>query len=342
MLAALGLYEGRVLPTVRRELAGWRLSAAGIPDPILRECATRALTEKASNPEAVAVFATLAPRSTRRAVVHASTALQVAIDYLDSLGEQPGPDRLRDGLQLHQALGAALRSDGGHEDWYAHHPQRQDGGYLDRLLAHCRAAVAVLPSQDVVLPHARWAALRCGEGQSYTHASTGGSEEELEAWASRLPAPADMSWWEAAAGASSSVAAHALIALAGAPGATTAEATLVDSAYFPVGALTVLLDDLVDQEADAAAGEHNHLSHYPSAAAAGDRIAAIAASAREELAPLRQASRHRAILVGVLAFYLSSPRAAAPAARPIRDRVLASSGPSVRALTRVLRLQGDD
>ncbi|MBK5221134.1 MAG: DUF2600 family protein, partial [Thermoleophilia bacterium] len=138
MLAALGLYRGRVLPAVRRELGDWRLVADAIPDPVLRDCAIRSLTEKASNPEAVAIFAALAPGSTRRAVIHASTALQVAIDYLDSLGERPGADRLRDGLQLHQSLGAALAPGAEREDWYAHHPQREDGGYLDRLLDHCQ------------------------------------------------------------------------------------------------------------------------------------------------------------------------------------------------------------
>ncbi|MBK5221241.1 MAG: DUF2600 family protein, partial [Thermoleophilia bacterium] len=185
-------------------------------------------------------------------------------------------------------------------------------------------------------------ALRCGEGQSYTHAAACGATEELEAWASRQPAPPGFSWWETAAGASSSVAAHALIALAGTPGSSAAEAELVDAAYFPaIGALTVLLDDLVDREADAAAAEHNYLSYYPGAAVAAERIEAIARSARDSLAPLRQRERHAAILTGVLAHYLSSPQAATPLARPVRDRLLESSGPTVRLLTTMLRLLGD-
>jgi tetraprenyl-beta-curcumene synthase len=343
MLAALGLYESRVLPAVDRELDSWRLTAAAIPDPLLRGCAVQALTEKASNPRAVAVFATLAPGSTRRAVIHATTALQVAIDYLDSLGEQPGPDRLRDGLQLHRSLGAALDPGTEREDWYAEHPRGDDGGYLEQLLDHCQAAVAALPSREIVLPIARSAALRCGEGQSHTHATATGSHRELEAWASGLPVGAGFEWWEIAAGASSSVAAHALIALAGVAGATASEAELVDAAYFPaIGALTVLLDDLVDRDADLAAGEHNYLSYYPSAAVAAERIAAIAESARDSLAPLRGQRWHAAILTGVLAHYLALSGAATPYAGPIRDRLLAQSPASTVALTKLLRLRGDD
>jgi tetraprenyl-beta-curcumene synthase len=164
LLATLGLYEARVLPAVRRELESWRLAAAEIPDPELRRSAIAALTDKAANPEATAVFTTLAARPHRAAVLRASTALQVAVDYLDSLGEQATADPLRDGLQLHGALAAALTPGAGPGDWYRHHPVGEDGGYLERLVGACQEAVASLPAGDRVLPLARRAATRCGEG----------------------------------------------------------------------------------------------------------------------------------------------------------------------------------
>jgi tetraprenyl-beta-curcumene synthase len=330
-------YKGAVLPRVRRELAGWRRVATLIPDPILREQAVGALTEKAANAEATGVLASLAPRRSRPTVIRASTALQVAVDYLDSLGEQPGPDPLRDGLELHGALVAALEPGAETRDWYAHHPQREDGGYLDLLVTTCRQAAGSLPSAGTVLTPARRAIARCGEGQSHTHAAACGSSQPLRRWAEGLAAPAGYEWWEVAAGASSSVAAHALLALAGGPRATRAQAELVDGAYFPsIGALTVLLDDLVDRDADRAAGQHSYLRHYPTDAAAAGRIEAVVDLARRSLSPLPRSSLHRAILAGILAFYLSSPGAAAPPARNIRDQLLSSSGPVVRSLTRLL------
>lgn len=296
---------------------------------------------KAENAEATGVFATLAPRRSRHAVIRASAALQVAVDYLDSLGEKPGPDPLRDGLALHAALAAALEPAAEAKDWYAHHPQREDGGYLDRLVATCRHSAATLPSAEAVLPLARRAIARCGEGQAYTHAVAGGASRPLEQWASRLQVPAEFEWWEAAAGASSSVAAHALLSLAGAPGANREQAELMDGAYFPpIGALTVLLDDFVDREADRASGQHNYLRYYPSDAMAAERFATITALARRSTSALPRAALHRALLSGVLAFYLSAaPSATAPGARAIRERLLVSSGPVARALTRILELQ---
>ncbi|MDX6622690.1 MAG: tetraprenyl-beta-curcumene synthase [Solirubrobacterales bacterium] len=341
-LATLAVHESRVLPRVGRELAGWRGVAAAVPDPRLRDAALAALTEKASNVEAVAVFATLAPARDRPAVVRAVVALQVAIDYLDNLGERPGPDPLRDGLQLHRSLATAFVSEAERGDWYAHHPQREDGGYLDSLLEACREAFASLPSHTTVEAPARAAALRCGEGQSHTHAAVP-SSAPLREWASRLAAPAGFEWWEAAAGASSSVAAHALIALAADAEASPEEAVLVEAAYFPaIGALTVLLDDLVDREADARFGEHNYLDYYGSTEVAAERLTSIVGLARAALPPLPRSARHAAILAGVLAFYLSSPGARTPFATTIRARLLRAGGPLVRALASILRLRGND
>lgn len=335
--ATFARYKSAVLPSVRRELTGWRRTARLIPDPALREQAVAALTEKAANAEATGVLACLAPRRSRRTVIRASTALQVAVDYLDNLGEQPGPDPLADGLELHGALAAALEPGGERQNWYAHHPKQEDGGYLNRLVVTCREAAASLPAAAAILPLARRAAVRCGEGQSHTHAAAAGSSRPLHQWASGLTAPDGFEWWEVAAGASSSVAAHALLALAGTPEATEAQGEMVDSAYFPsIGALTVLLDDLVDREADRAAGEHSYLRHYPDDAVAAERIEAMTGLAREAVSSLPQSARHRAILTGILSFYLSSPGASAPGAAFVQGRLLASSGPVVGLLTRML------
>jgi tetraprenyl-beta-curcumene synthase len=337
LLATLGLYEARVLPAVRRELESWRLAAAGIPDPELRRGAIAALTDKAANPEATAVFTTLAARPHRAAVLRASTALQVAVDYLDSLGEQATADPLRDGLQLHGALAAALTPGAGPGDWYRDHSAGEDGGYLDRLVGACQEAVASLPAGDRVLPAARRAATRCGEGQSHTHAAASEGERALEAWAAGQPAAGSFRWWEVAAGASSSIAAHALIALAADPAASAADAEAVDTAYLSsIGALTVLLDDLVDREADEASGDHNYMHFYADAEEAALRLEGLARNAGAAILGLPRSRRHATILSGVLAFYLSSAGARTAYAGPVRARLLASSDTTLRLLTALL------
>jgi hypothetical protein len=129
-----------------------------------------------------------------------------------------------------------------------------------------------------------------------------------------------------------------VIATAANPGTNPEATALIDAAYHPsIGALTVFLDDLVDREVDRAAGEHNYLAYYEGSAEAAERLAGIARQASERIDSLPQASRHRAILAGVGAFYLSAAATGAPYAQPIRRRLLAELGPGTRVLTTFMR-----
>jgi len=306
-LGALGAYLATVLPGVRRELRRWRRLAEATPDPDRRRHALEALAGKAANVEAVAVFATLAPRRRRREVLRAIVPLQVAIDYRDSL-EEAG-EETRD-------------------------------GYLTYLESAWVRGVEGLPGCGAIAPLLRRAVGRCGEGQRQTHAAAGGDAGNLERWAAGLDGPPGYRWWEVAAGASSSVAAHALIAAAADRKTTAATAKLLDAAYHPaIGALTVCLDDLVDREADREAGEHSYLDYYASPAEAADRLALIASRAAAQLEGLPHGGRHRAILAGVGAFYLSASAADTEYARPVRERLLAALGPGTRVLTAFMRLR---
>ncbi len=313
-----------------------------MPGGPLRDAALAALREKRSNPEATAVFAILAPRPRRTAALRAMTALQVAIDYLDSLGEQAVADPLGDGLALHGALADAVSPGPGNGDWYRHRPESEDGGYLEELVVACRGELVALRSRQVVASALRRAVQRCGEGQARTHASAGGrGSSELRDWAAQLPAAPGYRWWELASGASSSVAAHALIAAAADRGTTAEQAELIDAAYFPsIGALTVLLDDLVDRDQDRATGEHNYLDYYRDAEVAAERIGLIAARARTRLVELPRRRRHGAILAGVLAFYLSAAGDRDEYPRAVRGRLLEAAGPGVPPILAALRLRG--
>jgi tetraprenyl-beta-curcumene synthase len=305
VLPALAAYLLTVFPAVRRELRQWHHEALAIPDPGARDQALTVLTEKDLNVEAVAVFAILSPRAHRREAIRAIVALQVEIDYRDTLDEQ------------------------GDEG---------DSGYLERLAGAYGASLAALPSREAVQPRLERAIARCHEGQHHTHAAGRGGRAGLEAWATGLDAPPSYRWWELAAGASSSVAAHALIAAAADPRTTPGEAEAIDAAYYPpVGALTVLLDDLIDREEDAAAGDHNYLAYYAGSEEAAERLDAIARQGRAMLADLRRRGRHEAILSGVVGFYLSAAGAETAFARPVRERLLRSGGRSLGPIVAVMR-----
>lgn len=293
-LGALGAYFFTVLPRVRRELRRW--------GPLLEA--------KERNAEAVAVLATLAPRSRRAAAVRAIVALQVAIDLRDEL-EESGEGSARPA------------------------PAR-----LEELEATWRRATATLPTYEATAPLLDQAVRRCEEGQRLTHAAAAGGGDTLRRWAETLEAPAGYRWWELAAGASSSVAAHALIAAAADPQTNPASAAATGSAYFPaIGALTVLLDDLVDRDADRAAGEHNYLAYYAGPAEAAERIAAIAERAGESIGPLPRHSRHRAILAGVAGFYAGDFALRDPSAVLVSNQLEATLGPAVRLISAAMALR---
>lgn len=293
--SALGAYLTTVLPETRRALR--RLG----PLP----------AEKERNAEAVAVFATLAPRPNRAAAVRAIVALQAAIDLRDE-DEEAGEGKAGP----------------------------ETSARIERLEQEWRLEVATLPAHDAVLPHLDRAVERCRQGLLHTHRAAGAGPEALERWALGLEPAGEYRWWEVAAGASSSVAAHALIAAAADPATTPAVAASIDLAYHPpIGALTVFLDDLVDREADRAAGEHNYLAYYGTSDEAADRLVLIAGRAEAAIVLLPDAGRHRAILAGVAAYYLSAAEAEATYARPIRERLLGTFGAGGRVLAAFMRVR---
>ncbi len=292
--SALFAYLTTVLPQARRELR-----ALGPLPP-----------GKKANAEAVAVFATLAPRPHRAAAVRAIVALQVQIDLLDAA----------------------------EEEGYADGPEF--GERIVRLDERWPGAAATLPGWQVVKSLLEEAVKRCEQGQVQTHRAGREGPEQLRDWATRLEINPSFRWWEIAAGASSSVAAHALIAAAADPTTTAETAALIDAAYHPsIGALTVFLDDLVDRDEDLANGEHNYLAYCADSEEAAERLATIATQAETLADQLPDAHRHRAILAGVAGFYLSAATAETPYAQPIRQGLLRTLGPGARLLTAFMRVR---
>lgn len=330
-VAALVLFATAILPRVRAQLRLWEGVADGIPDPVLRSQALESLREKAANAEAAAVFSILAPRRRRGEVIALLVSLQVLTDYLDTVGEDVARDPLRNNMALHEALVNAVGVEPATGfDYYRHHPRTEDGGFVRHLVGFCQSRVRVLPAMAVVQPFAREAARRCAAGQSYTHAALHQGPGVLEAWATELAAGTGYRWWEAAAGASSSVAVHALLAIAADARTSRRDAARIDAIYYlDVGCLTVLLDNLVDRDDDTTGGAHNYLRYYGCSVQAAARLGALVQHAVEGTRDVPRRRRHDTIVAGVLGFYMSAPGAFTSYARPIRVQILERAGPAV-------------
>jgi tetraprenyl-beta-curcumene synthase len=312
-----------VLPSVRWELAQWRSRAREIPNANLRRTASQAL-EKRGNIEGAALFATLAPAVYRARTIRALVAFQMAYNYLDALSELPSEDPVANGEQLHQALRIALQPGAEHADYYAHNPDRGDGGYLTAILDACREAVRGLPSYPLLAQTAREAAARIVDFQALNLSENQGGHDALERWAREAtPAAGGLEWWETAAGAGSSLAVHALIAVAATdPHIDGWDAREIDRAYFPwVGALHSLLDSLVDRQEDREGGRPCLLNYYRSPAEEATRLADLAIRARDRVARLPSSRAHRAVITVMCGYYLSAPECDTAEARLI-TRVL--------------------
>lgn len=332
----LARYFALVVPRARAELQRWRATADAISDDPLRRAATATLGRESLLAEAAAVFGVLVPAAHRRPLTRLTVAFQVLYDFVDTLGEQPGYESPEAGMRLFRLLEAAATPGAAIE------PGHDGGSYVAELVGACQACVTELPSTAVALPAIRRAIRRCCEGQSYTHATMHEGPARLAAWSVKQDRAGALEWWEVAGAAISSLAVHALFAAAATPGTTRADTDLIDAAYFPWAcALSTLLDSLIDRAEDAAALGPNHrgLSYYSSDAEAAERIASIAVRSLEATSLAPHNHSHATIVLGVAAWYLSSPDAASvdnvAIARPVREAL----GPRLTPVLAALRVR---
>jgi tetraprenyl-beta-curcumene synthase len=306
-MATVACYLLRVLPQVDVELSDWWAMAADIPAARLSDAAKHGLVKR-GNVEGAALFAILVPAVHRPAAIRALVAFQTAYNYLDALSEQPSEDPLANAAQLHQALLGALRPGSAHVDYYAHNPDRDDGGYLNAVLDACRRALAGLPSYPVIAPTICAAAARIVTFQSLNLPHARGGHVALERWASdATPVGADLAWWETAAAGGSSLAVHALIAAGADPRTDRRAAAAIDGAYFPwIGGLHSLLDSLVDRQEDQGDGRPCLLDNYGSPMLASMYIADLAARALDATASLPAPLKHHLVVTAMCSYYLSA------------------------------------
>lgn len=327
-----------VLPNVSREVRRWRTIALQIPDRVLRDDAVMTLRRERLNTEGAALFAIL-PARREVTLLRALAAYQIVLDYLDTISERPCADPLGNGRQLHLALTEAVAPGQPLSDYYALHPQHDDGGYLRGVVEACRAGCERLPAFDRVRGRVARAA-RLGTVQVPNHDPCAARREAgLRAWVAReLSGPSELHWFELTAAASSSLWTLALLALAADPQLREADVLEAEAVYFPwICAASTLLDAFVDQPADRAAGNHSYVEHYDSPAEMADRLCEIVFRSVQNARRLRNGERHALIAAGMVSMYLSKGAARTPELRATTDRIARSAGSLPRAQLPIMR-----
>jgi tetraprenyl-beta-curcumene synthase len=339
LVLANARYWTTVAPKVRGELARWEARAGRIEDPGLRAVALHALREEGFAAEVAATLATLTPRRHRATTIRAIVALEVMYDYLDALTEQAAPEPLANGRLLFKAFTDALDPRGAlDEEYYRHHPSGGDGGYLRELAATVKGALASLPAAEVLAPAMLQAAARCAEAEVLTHAAALTGTSEVEEWARKGAQGSDLEWREYLAGAASSVlAVHALIAIAGDERTALEHARPIDDVYLALGVLSTMLDSVVDYEQDVASGTLGYINHYDDRAVLGERLALVAQGAAERARDAPATAHHQMTLAGVAAYYTSAPSATTELAWPVTGRLQRELRPLITPTLAVMR-----
>ncbi len=327
------------LAAVSREVRGWRVRAAGIPDPQLREDALAALLRKRGHTDGAALLWTV-PRVRELRLLRLLVTYELIWDFLDGVNERGAARGQANGRQLHLALLDALAPGGPLAPYYRHHPWQRDGGYLRALVAVCRERCRALPGYGAVRPLLAEEALRAQALAINHDLDPVRRDAGLRWWAAREPSgSAEATWYELTGAASASLTVHALLALSAEPVWRGAPPARARAAYYPwISAATTMLDSWVDQAEDRASGDHSYVAHYPSTHLAAGRIRELIERCLREAHALQDGERHAVVVACMVAMYLSKDSARTPAMRG-RTRDLARAGGSLtRLLLPVLRL----
>ena len=311
-----------VFPRVNRWLGYWRERAGKIPDPVLRRIAFDAL-DKHGNIEGAVAFAAFVPRAHRAAVVRALAAFQAAYSYADMLSEQPHAEAIANGRRLHEALLVALDPSAPQLDYYAHNPQRDDGGYLEERVDTCRTALRTLPSYAAVAQSAQRAAARIVTFQSLNVGLPHGDHDALARWAGEeTPAATELRWWETAAAAGSSLGVHVLIAAAADPCVRQVDSPRSTTPISP-GSAPCTRCSTISSTARRSARTHQGslVGYYASPAEAATRMRMLTVRAMRSARALPRGRRHALILAAMAGNYLSSPEAHAPGVAAVSQSV---------------------
>jgi tetraprenyl-beta-curcumene synthase len=340
LLANVRYWTG-IAPLVRREMRRWEQHAQAIPDPMLRTLALAKLRDEGFTAEAAAMLATLAPRSYRKDAVQAIVAIEVMYDYLDGLSEQPSPDPLADGERLFGALISAVAVPGAVPADLLQKPSRCADGYLQELSRAVVLALARLPAAAAITEAAQQIAVRSAQAQIRMHAVPQLGIEQLEQWGTAEAQGTGLGWRELVAGSASSVLAiHALIAAAADASTTSEQAAAIETAYLSTCVLLTLLDGLVDHEQDKShdrPDQPGYLSLYEDRQELSEVFAQGAQRATRQARELPHGPHHVMTLVGVVAYFTSSPGASGALARPIVAGLHAQLRPLISPTLAIMR-----
>jgi len=329
-------YLLRVLPAVEQELAIWRHRALDIPDLELKRQALASIDRKKFHCQGGSIYA-LYPGAKTPQLISFIVALQTISDYLDNLCDRVAGANSGAFRRLHDALSAAVDPAAPIADWYVGYPYHQDGGYLTQLVQNCRKNIAAFPGCADVRQEMIHLVSLYSDLQVYKHQDKGLRTELLIRWFSRHAELAPkVLWWEFSAAAGSTLGIFALAAMASIGPVSRLEIDRLQESYFPwLCGLHILLDYFIDLDEDLQHDELNFVSFYPDEEVMEAGLERFLRESLHRVETLPHAAFHRTVLQGLLALYLSDPKASRSGRNKISQQLLREGGLFARLLHKV-------
>ncbi|MCR3922549.1 MAG: tetraprenyl-beta-curcumene synthase family protein [Firmicutes bacterium] len=329
----------RVFPQVEKELAAWRRRAATIPNAELRKQALASIETKRFHCQGGSIYALYTPEKSEE-LIRFIVAVQTISDYLDNLCDRVAGTSEKSFRTLHNAILAAVNLAEPFQNWYCDYPYHDDGGYLDQLVQVSRQALITMPGyQDICAKMISLLQLYT-DLQVYKHIPEQDRQEMLIHWSDQHQDVApDVYWWEFSAACGSTLAVFFLAAMAARGPVKDEEIEESLSCYFPwLCGLHILLDYYIDLDEDQEHHDLNFVAFYPSLLVAERGLHRFMSEAMKRIADLPRPIFHRTVIVGMLALYLSDPKASLSGRSKISQQLLRYGGTEAIWLHRVCLL----
>lgn len=306
----LNKFVNVIFPLVETELKKLIRLAERIPDPMLKNQALESIRKKKFHCQGGSVYA-LYPGVPLRDMVHFIVSYQTISDYLDNLCDRAGVMNEEAFKQLHLAMTDALLPGTSYSDYYMYYPYKDDGGFLLFLVDECKNFISTLPSYAVIREKVLFLARLYSDLQAYKHLSPEVRECRMAGWYKNyLDYFSEINGWEFAAAAGSTLGIFMLVAAATDPDLDGLEAWKVLHSYFPwICGLHILLDYYIDLDEDKVNGDLNFVSYYASEIQCLERLKLFYKNSLEKATKLKYPLFHSTVVNGLMAMYLSDPKA---------------------------------
>jgi len=300
----------RVFPKVSRQLKRYIYISSNAGDDILGLQASSSIKHKKFHAQGGSIYA-LYPGVNLSDAVRFIVSLQTMSDYLDNLCDRTDVGSESAFRQLHASMLDAVDPVRYPSDYYLHFPYKDDNNYLRQLVEECRHQVEKPPSFGLVFETVNKYINMYSSLQSLKHLSHETREQRLVNWSKEyLTKYNELSWWEFAAATGSTLGMFVLYAAAFDPNLTAEDIERIDSAYFPwICGLHILLDYYIDSQEDMSTGDLNFTYYYKNLKNCEERLSFFIDKALDCCTTLRYPEFHITVVKGLLAMYLSDPKA---------------------------------